>query len=509
MGTLHVLLVLLPACGALAMLFVAAFGLTGPEIPGRRAFGWFAAAVGSWCLAAALEYLATSFPVRKLFGQAIYLGAATAPVAWFVFAARYTGWDGWLGARLRGALLLVPLTTVLLAFTNDHHGWLWRSVTMVSEPLPDLVIDHGPWFRFVHAPYSYGFGLAGIVLLVSRFFGDLVEYRSQTIGLVSSAALVLFANAAYVATGFSIHGMDPTPVLGSLFTIGVAVSLFQGFLRDPPLSYREVFMATTDAVFMLGRDGRIIDCNPATEALTGARNVRQQPLANALPWLDEAWRDGREEVPAGGAGEEGCFEIRRCDLRSRAGQMLGTALLLRDVTAERRERARLRELARLDSLTQITNRGAFMTGLGERMAPGCEPFTLLYVDLNDFKAINDRHGHRTGDAVLVEVARRIQQWLGSGDQVGRLGGDEFAILTARAPNDALDEVRTLFERPVLVEGKAIALDAAVGEARWPADGDGPDALFDAADRRMYDAKGRLGDDASRPRWRQGRRDSQT
>ena len=76
MSALHLLIVLLPASGALAMMFVMAFSFSGPRVPGRRAFGVFAGVTGFWCLAAAAEYVTIDFETRVWFGTAVYFGIA-------------------------------------------------------------------------------------------------------------------------------------------------------------------------------------------------------------------------------------------------------------------------------------------------------------------------------------------------------------------------------------------------------------------------------------------------
>lgn len=158
-------------------------------------------------------------------------------------------------------------------------------------------------------------------------------------------------------------------------------------------------------------------------------------------------------------------------------------------------RAQLDDLWRAaneDALTGVANRARFFTEL--RQAPsvgGPEPTAVLYVDLDGFKPVNDRHGHAAGDAVLVEVARRIGAVVRPTDLVARLGGDEFAVLCAGVAG--VDEATAIAERivavvaePMVVAGARIAVGASVGVA--VTDSPPGDALLDAADQALYDAK---------------------
>jgi diguanylate cyclase (GGDEF)-like protein len=145
-----------------------------------------------------------------------------------------------------------------------------------------------------------------------------------------------------------------------------------------------------------------------------------------------------------------------------------------------------------DALTGLGNRAAFMEHQTRPLPPGA---ALFLIDLDHFKAVNDRHGHAVGDAWLVEVARRLREMVRREDVVARIGGDEFAIVPAgRMTAAAVDELaRRLVARlaaPFSVGPLEIQVGASVGAARVP-DSRGKEAgfeLFAAADRALYDAK---------------------
>ena len=155
-----------------------------------------------------------------------------------------------------------------------------------------------------------------------------------------------------------------------------------------------------------------------------------------------------------------------------------------------RSRDALLERARTDALTGLPNRAAFHEAVGGAApAPGG---ALLYVDLDGFKAVNDRLGHAAGDALLREVARRLRAVVREGDLCARLGGDEFAVLLRDA---AQEEAVVVAERlvaavrePVVLGGTSARVGASVGVAATGAAADG-DELVRLADAAMYAAKG--------------------
>ena len=165
----------------------------------------------------------------------------------------------------------------------------------------------------------------------------------------------------------------------------------------------------------------------------------------------------------------------------------------------RRENERLSHRAAHDALTGLPNRANFEQCLSTaliRARNDGQTFALLYLDGDGFKAVNDRHGHAAGDAVLVEIAVRLRACLRAGDIAARLGGDEFALLLA-APSarDAIARVQICLEErmhyPIrLPSGDKVRVGLSVGSAVFPDDGSNADALIDAADAGMYAAKQR-------------------
>jgi diguanylate cyclase (GGDEF)-like protein len=120
-------------------------------------------------------------------------------------------------------------------------------------------------------------------------------------------------------------------------------------------------------------------------------------------------------------------------------------------------------------------------------------FGMIYIDLNEFKLVNDRYGHQAGDIYLQQVARRMKRQLRPGDTLARLGGDEFAVIVSTVRNRAeVEEIALRLERcfdePFAIEGYEICGSASVGMALYPQDATSRDGLLSAADTAMYAAK---------------------
>jgi diguanylate cyclase (GGDEF)-like protein len=149
-----------------------------------------------------------------------------------------------------------------------------------------------------------------------------------------------------------------------------------------------------------------------------------------------------------------------------------------------------------DLLTDINNRFALdkhLEAMIDEARRKASIFGLIYIDLDEFKQVNDLYGHRVGDLYLQEVAKRMSRQLRAGDVLGRLGGDEFAAVVAVACTRAgVEEIaqRLLhsFNDPFVVEGYTLHGSASVGVALYPEDGITKDSLLSAADAAMYVAK---------------------
>jgi diguanylate cyclase (GGDEF)-like protein len=174
-----------------------------------------------------------------------------------------------------------------------------------------------------------------------------------------------------------------------------------------------------------------------------------------------------------------------------------------DITERRQAEEQIRHLAHYDALTDLPNRALFHERLKEelgRIAPG-EHLAVLYIDIDEFKSVNDSLGHMIGDELLKSVAIRLKQYIDASDFVARLGGDEFAIVQTAVKDvaEVVDLVSRTYEAiraPYDCFGHHVTSDASIGIALAPQDGTDLDQILKNADMAMYAAKS-----AGRRTWR--------
>lgn len=168
---------------------------------------------------------------------------------------------------------------------------------------------------------------------------------------------------------------------------------------------------------------------------------------------------------------------------------LGTLLIVR-------QRDQLQHMALYDTLTGLPKRVVLqdrmrlLAAQSERSLDRC--FAVIFIDLDRFKDVNDRYGHRCGDATLVEMARRLSTALRRSDTVGRWGGDELVVITGlielRHVGELVNRLREAVQRPVEIDGHMLTVGASVGVAIHDEDGSDLDTLVSIADARMYHDK---------------------
>jgi diguanylate cyclase (GGDEF)-like protein len=237
----------------------------------------------------------------------------------------------------------------------------------------------------------------------------------------------------------------------------------------------------------------IIDSNPQAPALAIAK---QHGVRNFTD-LDEAISACRPCLAFNLTGDDSITAYAESQLG--AGNVIGgfQASFLWDLlTRLKRTNEQVTHLAHHDNLTGLPNRILFYDRLNQELKKARrrkESVTVLYLDLDGFKNINDTFGHDSGDVLLRDAARRIEACVRDSDTVARIGGDEFtAILSGMPSRDSIvDVVRKIVEAiaaPFMLNGKNCRVTASIGIALYPDNGETPEQLLKIADAAMYLAK---------------------
>jgi diguanylate cyclase (GGDEF)-like protein/PAS domain S-box-containing protein len=254
--------------------------------------------------------------------------------------------------------------------------------------------------------------------------------------------------------------------------------------------------------------GRIIYANPAearmhgrtTAELIGRRAAEFAPPALRNPRLPElidhndVWR--RESVNVRSNGEEFPVQLASIAVRNDAGRCLGMVTSCEDITHWKEAQERINQLAYFDSLTGLPNRRTFFDMLNKAMALAHREerlVGLIFLDLDNFKDINDTLGHDFGDRFLREVSGKLGEIMRESDTLARFGGDEFIVLLTSLYNQesaaiVARRIQSILSHPFTLDGKQVFSSSSIGIALFPDDGHDSESLFRCADTAMYQAK---------------------
>ncbi|OGW45912.1 MAG: hypothetical protein A2078_16310 [Nitrospirae bacterium GWC2_57_9] len=208
-----------------------------------------------------------------------------------------------------------------------------------------------------------------------------------------------------------------------------------------------------------------------------------------------------EHIHHGRNGEKKYVEVTTSPIREAGGQISQVVHISRDVTQQRLNEERLRNLALYDMLTGLPNRTLFFDRVRQLLELARRNqfvLAILFIDLDRFKDVNDTLGHDMGDLLLKEVSARLTSCTRKADTVARVGGDEFVGICGKieAPEDALVVARKIMEAlssPYRLRDRECTIGASIGISIYPQDGDNAETLVNKADAAMYRVKeGRKG-----------------
>ena len=273
-----------------------------------------------------------------------------------------------------------------------------------------------------------------------------------------------------------------------------------------------VFTHAREAIVILDAGGRIIDVNEAFSQITGfghdevlgrsldflgadaeapqVDGAMWQHLRHKGRWYGEIWNRRRD-------GEVYAALLTIGAVADEQGRPRHYVALFSDITAQKQHQRQLEHIAHYDALTGLPNRLLLSDRLHNAMAQAqrrSQRLAVVYLDLDGFKAVNDTHGHRIGDQLLMAVAKRMQRTLREGDTIARIGGDEFvAVLVdlpdVRASEPALSRLLEAAAQPILVAGLVLQVSASLGVTFFPQSEEiDADQLLRQADQAMYQAK---------------------
>lgn len=316
--------------------------------PGAPPFAALMLILFQWGLSYILQLAATDLPVKIVWSNITFIGVVATPIAWLVFALEYTGRKTWINRRRLLLLSILPLTTLLIIFTNESHGLFHASERLAVEGgFVLLQTENGPWF-WVHAAYSYILIMIGLVLIIRALLRWPAPYRGQMIWILLATLTPLIANVITIFQLLPIL-IDLTPFAFTVTGAGMAFALFRHRLLDiAPLARDVVIDGMKDGMIVLDANRRIVDINRTAEEMLGFSEGEQligTPIREVLsqwPHLIQNYREvyeAEDEITLGEGEAQRWYELNLSTLRDENKLTIGQVITIRNIT--RRKRAEI------------------------------------------------------------------------------------------------------------------------------------------------------------------------
>lgn len=501
-------IVIVAISGVLSVLLALIAYYKKTDFAGTRAFILSSSASAVYTFGFALELSGKTLPQMFFWIKAEYLGMPFIAPASLLMVMHFVGLERLIKRKLLTFLFSIPALTTLMVWTNEYHHLFYASIRLQKDvPSPLVDVTMGPWY-IVHGSFTFGCLLAAICLMVWQWNRMKRVYRRQMVTMIIGLSLPTLGSFLYLM-GATPYGMDPVPVILSLTSaLYIWAIMSRSMLTAAPIARENLFESMRDGVLVTDRFDLLVDYNRAAADMIPGLNSAAigKPLSRVFrPAGEEAeaavvnadpLRSEMTELEWKRNGGTFYFQLRSSPVLKRDGQRAGRMIMLIDVTERTLLQEKLRLLATTDSLTGIHNRPYFLEQsrllLAQSAAEGV-PLSIILLDVDHFKNINDHYGHACGDVALQHVAGICTRYLRSGDLFGRYGGEEFVLClpgTGLAEAGRLaDHIREGMEQyPLLIQDGPVSVTASFGVVEAEKGEKPLEELLSQADHALYTSK---------------------
>ncbi len=330
---------------------LAAFAWRKRPAPGATPFVWLMLAAAAWAIMITFEFVTKTPEATRVWHQSKYFFIVLVPVIWFIFAMQYSGQRSWPVPSWIRLLVVIPLITLVMVWTNGLHGFIYGGISFTTTPPVILIAgEYGAWF-WVHAIYSYLLMLAGTMLLISMVVRSRHLFRLQSGSVLLGAITPLLGNA--ISTAGLSYRFDLTPLAFVVSGLAFAWSLFRFRLLDLLPIARDLLVENMgDGMIVLNDKKHVVDINPAAQMIFNQQgsDLVGQPAEHVLaPWSEFSHSIYSEAVSQAEVclrrnGDQQHYDVRVSPFTNRQRQLTGQMVLLHDITQRKQSELEIKRL---------------------------------------------------------------------------------------------------------------------------------------------------------------------
>lgn len=458
-----------------------------------------------WSFAHTLKIAAASTTFMVIFDNIAYLGMDIVAIGIVTFALAFTQNRASLNWQFWALLCIEPIANLVMIWSDPLHGLFRNNLESLSNGVFKLILyEPGVWGVVVLA-YFYAVVLFSLLILVQFYLQSNQLNRNQTGIIILGISFPYLVGIFSMLGFFNVPDRDIFPLTFSFSNILLAWGMLRFRIFDiVPVSRESILESMHEGMIFLDQNERILDVNPAALDIIGLeeKDLLGRSIKRFINTTDQSLVGKEEKILVESqiknekTGAVNTYNVQLSPLLDKKGKLYGRMIFLQDITRRKILEAELHHMATTDPLTGLLNRRQF-EALAKRELIRSErsktPFSILMLDIDDFKKINDTYGHAAGDTVLKKFTQRCADHLRGSDLFARYGGEEFVILLPDTDKNKAEQVAArirdcIAEEKVISSEDHIAVTTCIGVAVSNAGGDPINEVIDQADQALYEAK---------------------
>jgi diguanylate cyclase (GGDEF)-like protein len=468
----------------------------------------FAKALGLLCLSLDIYLMGYLMEINSetlsemlFWNQIQYFGIPFFPALWLLMSMLYTGRIKGLWEWKFALVFIIPILTFLFRLTNKYHYLYYAKIELKEiGGIQLMLLSKGPWY-FV----QMGYVLICLILCTRFYYQRYVKssnVEKNQFRLFLLASLLPYVGTILVTINLANIGIDYSALVLPLSIMFINIALTRyNFLEIKLMARERVFEDSQEGLIILNKDLEVMDFNPASIGFFNWMNAalkreRLDVLLENHTGVVECVKRGKEgtfEFMVG--GKERFMSVTPKEICSKK-ELVGILLAMEDVTERELNNRKLLEMAHYDMLSGLYSRRFYSEQAQaaiERAKRYGELISVIMMDIDNFKWINDKYGHSCGDRVIRAVSDLMKSFFRGTDIIGRIGGEEFSIIMLNSKsNEAYARVEALRinieQMDFEYNGQKIPVTVSLGIAELENHCQSLDDLINCADDALYKSK---------------------